>query len=269
MSLIVTVSTHEGIVMASDSRTSLAKPIVSGEKVVGRQLFELSDTAYKTYQYNKWIGISTCGGAHVSGLSITEHLENLRLQEGNDEIPVEGLCCKLRDYFLGLENCPEIILHVAGYDVVDGRKEQVLRKLVLGGARRLKVKRDLPSLGVSWDGETGVMSRIMKPGYIVGPGNSHRLPLITVSNIVDGVERVEKWEDRIVIPGFAPWHPELEVEWQLFSLQDGIDFATYAIKTTIDTMRFQSVPKTVGGPIDVLVIAPNGSSWVAHKGLHA
>ena len=50
-------------------------------------------------------------------------------------------------------------------------------------------------------------------------------------------------------------------------MQDAVDFAKYGIKTTIDTMRFQVVPETVGGPIDILVIKPESSQWLAKKEL--
>lgn len=63
--------------------------------------------------------------------------------------------------------------------------------------------------------------------------------------------------------------PELDIAWNLMTLQDGIDFAEYAIKTTIDTMKFQIASKTVGGPIDILVIKPNGAQWIQRKELHA
>ncbi len=53
------------------------------------------------------------------------------------------------------------------------------------------------------------------------------------------------------------------------TLQDGIDFAVFAIRTTIDTMRFQMCVKTVGGPIDVLVIKPSGAQWISRKELRA
>lgn len=49
------------------------------------------------------------------------------------------------------------------------------------------------------------------------------------------------------------------------SLQDAIDFSSYAIETTVKTMQFQSVAKTVGGPIDILAITPNGVKWIKHK----
>jgi hypothetical protein len=48
-------------------------------------------------------------------------------------------------------------------------------------------------------------------------------------------------------------------------LQDAIDFGVYAVKTTIDTMRFQQKEKTVGGPIDVLVIQPYNEPFFVQK----
>jgi len=57
------------------------------------------------------------------------------------------------------------------------------------------------------------------------------------------------------------------IMWDAMALQDAIDFSIYAIRTTIDTMRFQARPKNVGGPIDVLVITPDGSKWIQRKEL--
>lgn len=56
--------------------------------------------------------------------------------------------------------------------------------------------------------------------------------------------------------------PHFQIPWQFFTLQDAIDFAVYAIRTTIDSVRFLPRPKTVGGPIDVLVIRPHESEWI-------
>lgn len=270
MSLIVTVSTKEGVVLAGDSRTTLFKPITTKDGVIGEQSLTLSDTAYKVFRFNQSIGISTCGGAHVSGMSIAAHIENIRLQLAKDDVSVDALSDNLIAYFSSLPNCPEIAFHVAGYEIDNNSKRQRLQKVIVGGEKNLKIKVGLPELGVSWNGEISTMSRIMKAGYMVGPGNARRLREITISSNNEAGQVVrETLKDRIVIPGVAPWHPDLEVAWEFFTLQDGIDFATYAIKTTIDTMRFQSVPKTVGGPIDILVVKPDeGTKWIARKELH-
>ena len=62
---------------------------------------------------------------------------------------------------------------------------------------------------------------------------------------------------------------ETKVSWGLFTLQDAIDFAQYAVDVTIKTMHYSSVVETVGGPIDILVIKPERSFWIQHKELHA
>jgi hypothetical protein len=59
------------------------------------------------------------------------------------------------------------------------------------------------------------------------------------------------------------------IPFALFTLQDAIDFTRYAVQATIDTMRFQSREKTVGGPVDILVITPDNASWIVQKRLSA
>jgi hypothetical protein len=53
-----------------------------------------------------------------------------------------------------------------------------------------------------------------------------------------------------------------------FSIQDVIDLSVFLIKTTQNLLRFQGIAEIVGGPIDVLVIRPNGSKWINHKEFH-
>lgn len=262
MSLIVTVSTPDGVVMASDSRTTLTIGATGSN-----QLIELSDSTYKTFLINDNVGVSTCGGASVNGKAISSHIENIRLQHGVESSDVASVANIISSYFNRIANCPEIIFHIAGYDIREGEKILSCKRIGVGAGKNYG--KDLPINGVAWDGETSTMNRIIKAGYMVGPGNSLRLASIIVNKEVDGNIINEELRDRIVIPGYAPWHADLNVQWQFFSLQDGIDFAKYAIRTTIDTMRFQAVPKTVGGPIDVLVISPRGASWIARKELHA
>jgi hypothetical protein len=62
--------------------------------------------------------------------------------------------------------------------------------------------------------------------------------------------------------------PSFGIPFQFFTLQDAIDFAVYAVRVTIDSIRFQTRAKTVGGPIDVLVIKPTEACWIDKKELH-
>ena len=92
--------------------------------------------------------------------------------------------------------------------------------------------------GSSWGGETDVISLILRPYQILGLDNQ---------------------------PVSAPHYPFI---WDSMNLQDAIDFATYAVRTTIDTIRFQARPKSVGGNIDALLLTPEEAEWVQRKQLH-
>ena len=59
------------------------------------------------------------------------------------------------------------------------------------------------------------------------------------------------------------------VQWGLFTMQDAIDFAQYAVDVTIKSMHYSNLVETVGGPIDILVIKPEKAFWIQHKELHA
>ena len=66
--------------------------------------------------------------------------------------------------------------------------------------------------------------------------------------------------NRLIDPNYLPLFPAMP-------LQDAVDYATHLIRTTIDTMRFEPRFPSVGGPIDVLVVLPDGPRWVRRKEL--
>jgi hypothetical protein len=104
--------------------------------------------------------------------------------------------------------------------------------------RNVKPDRSV-SFGAAWSGQTDILTSILIP--------------VTAKD-AQGSDKV--------IRSPAP------IVWDAMALQDAIDFAIYAIRTTIDTMRFQARPKTVGGPIEVLVLTPDEATWIHKKELH-
>ncbi len=262
MSLIVTVCTNEGIVMASDSKSTYSNVNKSGDKTVLSHGIHSSDTTYKTFLCGGKIGISTCGNGIIGGRSIAGHMENFIRNAYDEADGVGDVAGKLLEYFKPF-SCPvPVSFFVAGY-VKDPRGDSFqLYRISPGSNRKALIRNNV--CGANWDGEIAILSRIIKNGYLV-PENEvvHDLP-------TGGLPPEQKnlLDKRMVIPKSSVRHPELEMAWNLMTLQDGIDFAVYAIRTTIDTMRFQMCVKTVGGPIDVLVIRPGGAQWICRKELH-
>ncbi|HWY39532.1 MAG TPA: hypothetical protein VNX27_01935 [Chthoniobacterales bacterium] len=60
-----------------------------------------------------------------------------------------------------------------------------------------------------------------------------------------------------------------QANWASFSLQDAIDYAKFLIRTTSDFQRFSGKMPTVGGDIDISLLTHHrGFQWIAQKELY-
>lgn len=236
MSFIITVYTNEGIIMASDSRstytTTTKLPDGKIEKKIGVQI---TDTSYKTFQCNARIGLSTCGTASINNMPIAGYIEKFISQKVTDDSSVEEVSRGLLDFFSKFLPIPNTHFIVAGYN--KGDTKQHVTCVYIASNQIQENCTDVP--GAIWDGEIDVLRRLIKK--------------VAVKN-EDGTYDEQDYYN---------------IGFNYFTLQDAIDFAQYAVDCTIKTMFFQDRVKTVGGPIDILVIKPDGAFWVQHKKLHA
>lgn len=245
MSLIITVYCPEGIVMASDSRSTYTSTEIQRDnegKPISKNIqfgTHFTDTTYKTFRFhNGRIGVSYCGDNRIGNKRVTQVVEEIFNTFGTErEVTVEEMSKQLHEALKASQGKSSTSFIVAGYD----NKEDWIPKIwnvtqdnLSGGEQE--------NCGARWDGERNILSRLFTPLFI--------------KHSSDGKEQYTL-------------HAGWPVLWDFFTLQDAVDFAEYAIRTTIETMRFQKCVKTVGGPIDILVLKPSGGQWVAHKELFA
>lgn len=242
MSFIITIYLKEGIVMASDSRTTFT----TKETIPATQEGDIpmavmncgihsSDTNYKTFVTEHNVGISTCGDASINGQPITGYIESF-IREYNSA-DVDTIANSILSYFNKIAPNLDSIFIIAGYQYL--KENQYEQKVFVVSTKAGSVQPvDTTLQGAQWSGESDVLIRLIQP-------------------------LAQKMSDGTYID-----LTQYEIPFNYFTLQDAIEFAEYATKTTIDTMRFQQRIKTVGGPIDILVIKPNSCQWIAHKELH-
>lgn len=232
MSFIISVYTHEGIVMAADSRLTLNAKVSQGE--TDKEIsFEFSNSTSKLFCTKKAVGISTCGDAGIGSTPIAGYIEQFVVK--NQEENVDSLASKLLAHFRGLNPNLNTTFHVAGYTA---KGEQKLY-FVSTADNASKQVNPAGFQGAQWSGEGDILNRIINAGWL---------------------------SDEKGNPGQKlPVYP---IPWEFFSLQDAIDFAVFGMSATIGAIRFQNRIKTVGGPIDVLVIKPAGASWIQRKKLY-
>lgn len=144
----------------------------------------------------------------------------------------------LLEYFREIDPKLQTWFHVAGYRTGENGKP-VNDLWFLGVSENQKFRIVKPGeQGARWNGEMDIMTRLFTALY-------------------------QKRED-----GTFAEHVLNGPTLAYFTLQDAVDFAVFAVRTTIDTMRFLPRPRTVGGPIDVLVIKPDSAYWPSQKRLH-
>ena len=239
MSFIITVHTNEGIIMASDSRTTHNNTFLRPEGILECQVgVQVTDTVYKTFLCQGRIGISTCGAASINGLPIAGYIENCISTKTDNTSTVESVSQGLLDYFSQFTPVPATIFIVAGYDK-ETLTPQVNRVFVSEQEHTIQAIPVQQSSGVIWNGESDILSRLIGSVF-------------------------QKSDD-----GTYTELTHYDISYNFFTLQDAINFAEYAVDVTIRTMSFQNRVKTVGGPIDILAIKPDGAFWIKRKELHA
>ena len=238
MSIIITVYVREGIVMAADSRLTLNVPRTTPDKQTHILSITSSDSAKKLFLAPNNVGIATCGPADIGGVPIAGFVESFIVEKLKDKsLTAEQVASDLKVYFGALGVRPGTVFHVAGYVKVNEALDQTLF-LVDPAAGSLSQLNPANQQGANWSGEIDVLQRLLNNVSLIQPGGLNPIAL-----------------------------PFFGVPFEFFTLQDAIDFAFYGIRSTIDTLRFQAREKTVGGPIDVLVITPDNSHWIAQKQL--
>ena len=226
--------------MASDSRLTLNSEQITPQ---GQSLLlaaGMSDSNYKTFLAFNKIGISTFGQADIKGAPIGGFIETFIREFPDENQTISDFANKLNEYFRTYNPIPDTGFHISGYEEVEGKfKQKIFRVTPFHNLVTLINPENTngDTQGASWDGEGDILTRLLQPVFTVD-SNGQNQPI--------------------------PYFP---IPWQFFTLQDAIDFAVYAIRTTIDSVRFQPRPKTVGGPIDILVIKPTESLWISKKEL--
>ncbi len=306
MSLVISTTTPEGIVLAADSRQSFRNR--KGMARIG------SDNASKLFQLNKRIGVAVTGLAFLPEDGIMKNLSKF-IEEFKREIDVEKLDVKeiidKLHYLFNkkynwqekLDKLPEEIksdLQRQNCEVVEIKKEKHTIKF-----RFKDTKGDLKDGVVGVDVINFLVAGYNKDGsyevyvcYIPGEiqkkrdnkekGKEYGASWIGQIDVVSRI--VLGWDGRIGNVKFVNEaakkygqkeinkqlrNLEYVIRWGTMALQDAIDFCVLMIQTTSAIQRFSdgiaadpgNMPG-VGGVVDVAVITPDkGFIWINKKKL--
>ena len=180
------------------------------------------DGTHKLFQYNDKIAISTCRNASVNRQTIEYHFN--KFKEKYPDLTIHKIPKQLKDYFLKLKSDCNIAFFVVGYD--QNNKPAGYRVYTQEKSERLSVSYPTSY----WLGDRNFASRTFGKVYVK-----------------KGTKYIE--------------HEDYNLQLNKYSLLDAVKYATFMIEASSKYQEFFDVKKTIGGPIDVLIIQKSGSYW--------
>ncbi|MDO5649735.1 MAG: hypothetical protein Q4G11_03940 [Gallicola sp.] len=237
MSFSIIVHVEEGMVLAGDRRALLDKNIYNtrGEiSRIERGVF-INDSIQKVFTCPNDAGIIIDGSLYSGNKSLSLSMANFIESKIYENTAINEMPQLLLDYFNRFIEPVNMDIYIAGYDKKAKEPKQKIYFISLSKLSYREIALEGP--GAIWQGDRVAMDRMF--------------------------DRVwSKKEEEYIEFNDNP------VLWEYFSLQDAIDFSEYALELTDRMMHFWSLPKTVGGGADVLIITPKGSQWVEEKKVH-
>ena len=165
------------------------------------------------------------------------------------------------DYFDKIDSKSVTIFHICGYEKNDTIFTQHAYRVITGPNKGIFELTQNESCGALWNGEDVYLTKLLK-GQIINP---QFIPVDNLSIRMQNSSEITIPKALVINTEGIELYSDAKIAFEYMSLQDAIDFAKYAIETTVKTMQFQAVAKTVGGPIDILSITPSGAKWIKHK----
>lgn len=265
MTICISVSVAEGLVMAADSAVTLSGQVNTAQGPLPTAVFQQFNFANKVTRFKDYpIGVMSWGVASISDRSIQslimEFEHGYPQADQKQKFTVKSVADDLlgfmkkryNDAYTAPSQQPNLGLFVGGFSEVEFFADAYSCDLAnnLGWTQVRPPKPDgRPSFGANWFGQIGPLLRLIKG-----------VDLAALSELVNrGADKaiVQKWADDNV--------PEFHIVFDGMPLQDAIDFANYAAQVVIGAFRFGLGPPLCGGDVDIAVITPGSFGWAKKK----
>ena len=243
MSLGFVVKVPEGLVLAAESRVTLA---ANDEQ--GRPLYQATyDNATKLLSFSpphNYIGVVTYGQAVIGGRTAYGYLTEFDEQLPKGRISVQKFAEELYQFFKSqwdnAEKPPGIIepmvFLIAGFD----EKEVYGRVYQIRIPEKAEPEEQNPgTFGISYGGDIQIVHRLVN-GFDYN-----------VKNLIESIQIADE-QKSILLNELSKL--QLPIPYPVLSLQDSVDLAILFIQTTIKTQKLAILPRSCGGPIDVCTI---------------
>lgn len=276
MTIAISIKTNDGIVLASDSASTVIGTGPNGQLGI----VNVYNNANKVFNLRKGlpIGAITWGAGSIGHASISTIMKDFRQAlSGKDEArrdwklsleppgyTIESVAARLKEFVIddlyikgypdGSDLKPDLGFIVAGYSAQDSPLAEEFQIEVRNGQCfgpiPLRAKHEI---GLTAGGETEALNRLLTgiaSGLPQVLQDLFKVPPAQSSEVLAMMRQV------LSVPIVIPAMP----------LQDAIELGEFLVDLTIKFSRFTPGPPTVGGPIEIASISKHeGFRWIKRK----
>ena len=274
MTIAISLKVQEGVVLASDSASTVSEKQANGQSAV----VNVYNNANKIVNLHKGLplGVIVWGGGAIGPVSMTTIFKDLRAMFSGeapapggadwsidpDDYEVANVATKVREYvyenlykaeFGKTSDPPSIGLLVAGFSSNGQHAEEYTLDLTGAGCPDPAEAHPGTLCGITVGGQPETISRLV---FGVDPKMADALQKGL------GVPKGQSAQAAAVLQQHLQW----PIIADAMPFQDALDLATFLVDATIQMSRFLPGPATVGGPIEVAGITKHeGFKWVRRK----
>jgi hypothetical protein len=256
MSLGIVIKVPEGLVLAAESRITLAAQM--NTPTGKQQLPVYFDNATKLLSFsspNKTVGVVTYGQAVIgkdNPRTAASFIPEFEASLSKERLSVLDFAKKISEFYLKQWNSsmppidkigplPNMTFVVAGFNIDDVYGQVYVIEIPRNPEpKERSVNNDF---GITFGGQQEIVSRIIM-GYDI------RLPMVLINEL--NLSEEHKTKLNKILSQFA-----FPIPLQVLALQDGIDLAHFFIQTTMDAQKLSMGLRGVGGAIDIAIIKRN------------
>ncbi len=261
MTIAINAKIHEGVVLASDSATTLMDPM--------GQVLNVYDHANKIFNLYKGlpIGVITYGLGNIGHDSIATLAKDFRDKLSKNLDPNDYKLIDVANEFgayilekynsifekVPNEKRPVLGFVIAGYSSDSDLPEEY--QLIYPHASAPTPIRPPEVVGLTWNGEIEPLTRL-----ILGHGSNFQGIVEQTLNLFKGQNEAMQFMQLLKM------NSQVSVISPGMPLQDVIYLAEYLVDTAIKFAKYRPGAQTVGGPIEIAVISKHeGFKWIKRK----
>lgn len=262
MTIAISINVNDGIVLASDSASSLVVSNDQGNTSV-QNIYNNADKIYNLYK-GLPIGAMTWGSGSVGTASIATLAKDFRrvlMQDAGfdkEGYTIEDVAQRFKQFIYDERYVPEYQAWtskpstgflVAGYSA--GSQLAETWKIVIDENGECHGPLNI-NFNITWDGQPNAIQRLIL-GFDYGLAqilHNHGIDENSIDQIINScLEQIQ-----------------VQVAVNPMPIQDAIDLARFLVETTINFSRFTPGAPTVGGPVEIAAITKHENfKWVQRK----